>query len=170
MGEKCDDGANGDDTDGCKDDCTTTECGDGVMDTGEQCDDGANGVDSDGCRDDCTIPSCGDGILDTSMDNQCDDGANGDSTDGCRDDCTIPTCGDGIVDEGEMCDDGGTSNSDDTALILVVEMELWTWANNVTVSIDGNTFTFIHTGICGHLFLRKTQEKTGGRHLEDPSR
>jgi cysteine-rich repeat protein len=36
-GEQCDDGANADDTDGCRDDCTMPVCGDGILDPWETC-------------------------------------------------------------------------------------------------------------------------------------
>jgi MYXO-CTERM domain-containing protein len=56
-GEECDDG-NGENGDGCENDCTETPvipetCGDGVVDAGEECDDG-NGENGDGCENDCT--------------------------------------------------------------------------------------------------------------------
>jgi len=72
LGEECDDGANGDDTDGCLDTCKfpvvvpdiiVPYCGDGVVNTelGEECDMGsANGdplIDG-GCKADCTFCKC----------------------------------------------------------------------------------------------------------------
>lgn len=61
IGEECDDGADGDDTNGCGDDCLTIICGNGRVDSviEEQCDDGANGDDTDSCDDNCLIINCG---------------------------------------------------------------------------------------------------------------
>ena len=88
--EDCDDGANGDDTDGCRDDCTLPFCGDRFFDPemGEECDEG-DSMPTATCRN-CTIPECGDGILD--IGEECDDGKNGDDSDGCKDDCTFCVC------------------------------------------------------------------------------
>jgi cysteine-rich repeat protein len=69
VNEQCDDGADGDDTNQCYDDCTLTYCGDGVVqipngnNESEQCDDGADGDDTNQCYDDCTLTYCGDGIV-----------------------------------------------------------------------------------------------------------
>ncbi|MFC1482485.1 choice-of-anchor D domain-containing protein [Myxococcota bacterium] len=120
AGEQCDDGANGNNCDGCLDDCTAhiNTCGDGYLCGTEQCDDGANGDACDGCLDDCTLfsNSCGDNFVCGTE--QCDDGANGDDCDGCLDDCTAHTnmCGDGIVCGGEACDDGANGDNCDGCL------------------------------------------------------
>ncbi|MBD3249056.1 hypothetical protein GF336_03350 [Candidatus Woesearchaeota archaeon] len=60
SGEECDDGANGDDTDGCYDNCTLTYCGDSIIQDpngygkSEECDDG-NNQDGDGCDRYCNL-------------------------------------------------------------------------------------------------------------------
>ncbi len=56
--EQCDDGANGNNCDGCTDTCTTftNVCGDDELCGIEQCDDG-NLNDNDGCQSDCTLLS-----------------------------------------------------------------------------------------------------------------
>ncbi|MFH1408898.1 MAG: fibronectin type III domain-containing protein, partial [Nanoarchaeota archaeon] len=76
----------------------SSECGDGVQDSGEECDDGANGDDTDQCYDDCTLTFCGDIIIQDPNGNgdneQCDDGANSDDTDQCYDSCLFTYCGD----------------------------------------------------------------------------
>ncbi len=107
--EDCDDG-NDEDSDGCRNDCTSPTCGDGILDTGEDCDDG-NDVDSDGCRNDCTLPTCGDGILDAGE--QCDDG-NAVDTDVCDNSCSL-NCGDGLMEGSEQCDDGNDADGDGCA-------------------------------------------------------
>jgi cysteine-rich repeat protein len=55
--EQCDDG-NTNNNDACKNDCTLSVCGDGVVYRGvEQCDDGAlNGTPGDACSATCTLP------------------------------------------------------------------------------------------------------------------
>ena len=63
--EQCDDWADGDDTNLCYDDCSTTYCGDGIVQwpNGEQpfiweeCDDG-NQIDNDSCSNSCEINVC----------------------------------------------------------------------------------------------------------------
>jgi len=139
TGEACDDGKNGDDSDGCTDACTiTTSCGDGTVQTPneawvwgmnndgiEACDEGSDNSDTvaDACRTNCTMPTCGDEVTDTGE--MCDDGQDGDDTDGCTDACELTMCGDGIVqapngtgewgpaDDGmEACDDANTDNTD----------------------------------------------------------
>ncbi len=124
--EQCDDG-NDDDTDACRNDCTSAFCGDGILRTDladgdegfEQCDQGEANSDDEpnACRMNCQSPSCGDGTMDE--DESCDDG-NEIDTDVCLNDCTVAGCGDGIRrtdladgDEGfEQCDQG-EANSDD---------------------------------------------------------
>ncbi len=92
-GEQCDDG-NGDDNDGCRNDCTlgqTPICGDGSLNVvGESCDPPGTDPGLPGgnlCRGDCTY--CGDDTIDNGNGEQCDDG-NLDDDDACRNDCTIP--------------------------------------------------------------------------------
>jgi len=132
----------GNDTDGCRDDCTLIICGDGIIDFNEECDD-ANVVDTDACvncinatcgdgsvwtgfedcddgnLDDsdacisCVNATCGDGFIWTGIE-ACDEGPGGigDDTDGCRDDCSLITCGDGLLDIDEECDDANSDDSD----------------------------------------------------------
>ncbi|MFT6627080.1 MAG: cysteine-rich repeat protein [Flavobacteriales bacterium] len=101
--EPCDDGANGDAPNQCREGCALPVCGDGIADDefGEDCDD-ANDNPADGCNN-CLFPSCGDAVVQTGED--CDDGNDSDE-DACRTDCTFPVCGDGNVQPGEECDDG----------------------------------------------------------------
>ena len=47
--------------DGCDNNCTPTECGNGVVTAGEACDDG-NTTNGDACDNNCTVPGCGNGI------------------------------------------------------------------------------------------------------------
>lgn len=62
AGEGCDDG-NGDDGDGCVDQCQVARCGDGYVLAGvEACDDG-NADDSDDCTSSCEYAACDDGIV-----------------------------------------------------------------------------------------------------------
>jgi len=79
LGESCDDG-NTDNNDACNNACTSTSCGDGVVNPGEECDNGAANSDTeaDACRATCTSARCGDGVIDAGE--ACDDGntANGD--------------------------------------------------------------------------------------------
>ena len=111
--EECDDGADGDNTNACLDDCAAARCGDGFVQTGvEQCDQG-DGVNSDTiadrCRLDCTDPGCGDGAQDSGED--CD--TNGESST-CDSDCTAVVCGDGELNAAadEQCDEGDLDNGD----------------------------------------------------------
>jgi fibro-slime domain-containing protein len=74
--------------------CTTTTCGDGIVEGAESCDDG-NAMPFDGCSSDCQnepnctgascTSRCGDGIV---LGEACDDGNNVDG-DGCSADCKI---------------------------------------------------------------------------------
>jgi cysteine-rich repeat protein len=59
---------NSDDIGGaCREDCTISICGDGIVDPGEECDDGVQNSDfyPDACRSNCLDPFCGDSVLDT---------------------------------------------------------------------------------------------------------
>ncbi len=112
TGEACDDG-NGSDTDACLTTCAAAVCGDGHVRAGvEVCDDG-NSSNADGCLNDCTAAACGDAAVWAGVE-QCDQGsANSDTAaDACRTDCTAPSCGDSVTDNGEVCDDGNSSNFD----------------------------------------------------------
>jgi len=128
VGEQCDDGKNGDDTDYCYDDCTSTYCGDNITQAvrGEQCDDG-NTSSSDYCvynniyNQYCQEAYCGDGRTKTSgqsppPNEACDSGPNNGRLGYCNDECTAmlpdPGCGNSIVEPGEDCDDGNSINTD----------------------------------------------------------
>ena len=120
WGEQCDEGDNNnnEEPNGCRTNCLTAHCGDGVLDTGEQCDDG-NRSDGDGCSSVCgSEPAvCGDGVLHFSE--ECDDGNDFDN-DECLSDCRIAHCGDGVIRDDiqagfpgyEECDDGNGNNFD----------------------------------------------------------
>src|SRR3989339_2065193 len=129
--EQCDDGKNGDNTDGCTDQCTLTYCGDSTIQTpngygiNEVCDDnGQNGVPCvpaynstcTYCSSTCqpttlTGPYSGGGVQNGLE--ACDDGKDGDNTDGCTDQCALTYCGDSTIqtpngyDLNEVCDRGG---------------------------------------------------------------
>lgn len=107
--EECDDGNDGQ-TDGCSNQCTLPDCGNGVIEMGEACDDG-NLDDGDGCSSTCVFETCGDGIVNNGE--ACDPGPMFE-TDECNADCTPQDCGDGKVNvaAGEECDDGNSSNND----------------------------------------------------------
>ena len=110
AGEECDDGANGDDTDGCNDSCERI-CEDGAADGNfnesyEECDDGGDGDDLDGCTDRCLIGCIGGSPNGTVQSGEeCDDG-NMTEGDGCNNRCVYEFCGNGNVDLalGEECD------------------------------------------------------------------
>lgn len=104
--EECDDGKNGDDSDGCRDNCSVPKCGDFMyvqkLTSLTFC---STSIVQSAHLSTTNIPApapaslfCGLPIssrVDTFLGEQCDDGKNGDDTDGCRDDCTKPDCGDG---------------------------------------------------------------------------
>jgi len=133
--EHCDDGKNGDDLDGCRDDCTYTcddpkiDCPDTAGDClsftcepnplGQVCStqvdgdgspcDNQSGLPGDYCKaGGCIEPVCGDDI--TGPLEQCDDGNNEDG-DGCSAICEFELCGNAEPDGEEQCDDG--RNGDD---------------------------------------------------------
>jgi cysteine-rich repeat protein len=110
--EACDDG-NGDNLDGCLNDCTHASCGDGFVQAGiEDCEDG-NEDDSDDCVD-CHQARCGDGVVYAGQE-QCDAGpANSDNFyGGCSSQCTLgPRCGDGKLNGPEQCDDADDDPQD----------------------------------------------------------
>ncbi|MBT4648028.1 hypothetical protein HOC11_07230 [archaeon] len=82
-GEGCDDGKNGNDDDGCLDDCSLVTCGNNIIDDGEDCDNGKDlitgeKISTSTCTASCTSTFCGDGIVQNpnGKDNfieQCDD-------------------------------------------------------------------------------------------------
>ena len=89
--------------------CITTDCGNGVQDSGEGCDDG-NILDGDGCSSTCRVEDCGNGVQDPGE--ICDD-SNTTAGDGCAADCkSVETCGNGIKDVNEVCDDHNTIAGD----------------------------------------------------------
>lgn len=91
--------------------CTSSRCGNSVIEDTEACDDG-NTRAGDGCSSDCrSIETCGNGTIDSSRGELCDDGNTADG-DGCQADCTLPLCGDGVKDAGELCDDGNRADGD----------------------------------------------------------
>ena len=106
--EACDDG-NTLSGDGCRADCTSEVCGDGVVDAGEDCDD-QNLLDADACLNGCQAAACGDGVLFDGAE-ECDDG-NTINGDGCGDACRSEFCGSGILDPQEACDDGNLLDGD----------------------------------------------------------
>ncbi len=64
---------------------TTSDCGNGALDSGEECDDG-NTVNDDGCTNACSLPTCGDGVVQEGED--CDDaGATSGELNTCPDNC-----------------------------------------------------------------------------------
>ncbi|MCZ7683372.1 MAG: DUF4215 domain-containing protein [Sandaracinaceae bacterium] len=91
-GEQCDDGMNGDDTDGCTDACRRTCTMDSDCDDGEPC----NGDET--C--DTTASLCEDG---TALANGVSCGS---GSEVCfMEVCITPMCGNGVVEPGETCDD-----------------------------------------------------------------
>lgn len=126
-GEPCDDGANGDNCDGCTDTCTIPTCGDGITCTPEECDDN-NMIDCDGypgsCSSTCTLQTCGNNVIECGE--PCDDGClvgtpnvcePGDNCNGyppfaCSATCQIQICGNSVVECGEECDDGNVIDND----------------------------------------------------------
>ncbi|MGM0556506.1 MAG: DUF4215 domain-containing protein [Myxococcota bacterium] len=128
---------------------SSTDCGNGVVDSGEACDDG-NQASGDGCSAscdsvepgyDCLTPgepcvalACGDGILAGAE--ECDDG-NAQGGDGCSprcelepgykcptpgQACELTTCGDGAVEGSEECDDGNTTADDGCSAACELEL------------------------------------------------
>jgi len=87
----------------CDDDCTLTECGDGVVNAvaGETCDDG-NGSNADACPDgpdgSCRAAECSDGFI-----------------------CTDPGCTSGPTGGTEDCDDGNDSDADGCSDVCRIE-------------------------------------------------
>jgi len=106
SGEACD--TSGADTTQCNGvNCTSSTCGDGVLNAaaGEQCE--SLGIDSAGCNGaTCMMPACGDGYLNLAAGELCDDGKDTASCNVAN--CQAPACGDGIVNfaAGEECEDG----------------------------------------------------------------
>ena len=93
--EACDD-ANTNNYDACRNDCSASQCGDGVLDTTDGCtdpngctvcDDG-NTVDGDGCSSSCEVEAGWDCVLTVGAITSCSE-----------------VCGDGLVVGDEVCDD-----------------------------------------------------------------
>ena len=102
-GEDCDDGG---ESATCDADCTSVECGDGVVnETAMECCDDNEVVPCNAWQFDnnCQCAFCGNGIQEE--DEQCDDG-NRDNDDDCTTDCMHASCGDGYVQGTEECDEG----------------------------------------------------------------
>jgi cysteine-rich repeat protein len=121
-GEECDqENDNSFTPNSCRPDCTTPQCGDGILDDqfGETCDDGAANNDrmADACRTSCTKARCGDGWQDSRE--ACDDG-NASEGDGCSSDCLLE-CGNGRQDPGEECDDGNMAAADGCSPMCRIE-------------------------------------------------
>ncbi len=137
-------------------------CGDGVVQSayGEECDDG-NTTDGDECDSNCLL-ECGNGELDG--DEECDDGNIVTETcDYNESSCTICDatckegagvtiyCGDGVLDtgNGEVCDDGNTSDGDGCSSTCTCETVTCGDGNYVAECVtggeeecdDGNTVT-----------------------------
>ncbi len=99
--EVCDDGNNSD-ADTCKNNCTASQCDDGIVQPGEDCDRGAalNGANGSWCADDCSYTDgnhCGDGNVDTALGEECDTGsANLGNDTQCTEHCKWNVCGDGF--------------------------------------------------------------------------
>ena len=87
--------------------CTTTSCGNGILNAGEDCDDN-NELDGDGCDSNCTLTGCN-GVI--TAGEQCEDGNFVDG-DGCDTNCQLTACGNGIQTDGEACDDGNDVDGD----------------------------------------------------------
>ncbi len=113
SGEACDDG-NGNDSDGCRNDCTLPPpplCGNDTVDTPETCDPPGSDPPPQGgnlCRTNCSY--CGDATVDAGE--ACDDGNTIDD-DQCTNSCTggpgqQTSCGDDLVGPGETCDPPGS--------------------------------------------------------------
>jgi cysteine-rich repeat protein len=120
--EECDDGANGDDEDGCTDSCLFTCLEDRDCENYEMCDgretcdlaahmcsQGIPQPDGTVCLADprsiciaqvCQMSTCGDGFVD--MDEECDDG-NVIDGDACTNACRWNTCGNGLCDGNDDC-------------------------------------------------------------------
>lgn len=118
AGEECDDGANGNDADGCNDACETVapaSCGDGIINGDEECDDSGESAE---CNANCTNAVCGDGIVNRSAGETCEGPFDYDTGTGCAPDCLLDlsSCGDGVVDadKGETCDPGVDSDCTDS--------------------------------------------------------
>jgi cysteine-rich repeat protein len=114
-GELCDDG-NNIDTDGCPNNCTSVDCGDGIINGScETCDTNAFPAGAPSSHGPChpgpcgqpgACTFCGDGIVNNGE--TCDDG-NANDNDSCRNNCTPPICGDSIINNSgcnETCDNG----------------------------------------------------------------
>ncbi|MBN1654450.1 MAG: DUF4215 domain-containing protein [Deltaproteobacteria bacterium] len=139
-GEECDDGQNGDDDDGCRDDCNTScrnaasdcentpgDCRRPVCEAvtlGMVCGFEADPADLPDDGNSCTIDSCdGSEPVHTDRDDgyPCENssGLNGDY---CKDGtCIDPVCGDGVRGPLEQCDDGDNLSGDGCSADCVLE-------------------------------------------------
>jgi cysteine-rich repeat protein len=104
--------------------CTSSDCGNGVVNTGDMCDPApAGSLPTATCNIDCTFSACGDGRRNphAGANEACDDG-NTQNGDGCSATCQVETgwvcadlssnlsyctgfeCGNGVIGAGEQCD------------------------------------------------------------------
>jgi cysteine-rich repeat protein len=119
--EACDD-LNNVDCDGCRADCSRRDmiCGDGLLECGELCDTGAAiDCDAGACSATCKTEGCQNGRVECTE--QCDDGQPTASCDGT---CTLiapPACGNDAIEQGEVCDDGNTTDCDGCSHLCQVE-------------------------------------------------
>ncbi|HEY0478660.1 MAG TPA: DUF4215 domain-containing protein [Kofleriaceae bacterium] len=120
-GEECDgtDGVTGGQI--CSASCRIQQCGNGILDPGEQCDDN-NKLDNDDCLSSgtspataCKLATCGDGKRNARTEDCDDGGLNGTpaSPNNCSATCKTIGCGNGVREQGEECDDGNRSDTDD---------------------------------------------------------
>lgn len=136
--EQCDDG-NTVETDGCTNECTNPNCGNGIVDgtdgttPAEQCDLGAQNDDHGSCLTNCHIAICGDNKVETGVE-ECDGAPVGGFN--CAADCHLQKCGNGIIDPGENCDDANTTSNDGCSSTCRVEFCGDGTTNNVTEQCD----------------------------------
>ena len=102
---------------GCNADCSTSVCGDGIINTtaGEVCDDSGE---SASCNINCTPAVCGDGITNTTSGEQCDDAG---PSSGCTASCElILTISGRVFDDADASQvfDGGESGIDGVTVVL----------------------------------------------------
>ena len=89
-------------------DVSSSECGNGILESGEDCDEG---TETASCNADCTLAACGDGIF-NSLAEQCEFDVNCGAGEVCNTSCLcdLPpppaVCGNGILESGEDCDEG----------------------------------------------------------------
>ena len=182
-GEGCDDGKNGDDCDGCTDECQefVNVCGDGVVCGDEECDDGGNGDVCDGCTDECQefVNVCGDGVR---CDDEMCDGEDlggavcadlGTYTGGslsCTAECTFETdacfeCGDGVCQGGETpadcpeeCGWSAVDGGSNHTCAVRNDGTLWCWGYNAFGQLGDGT----HNSSSSPVFIDVLGASMGG--------